>query len=139
MKTGLATQNMREGFKMGDAQEELAEILEEMNNIEKARAVFVTNVKGKDVDWEMSFQFNLDGEEPFYVEIKDQTATISEGTKPDAEIIMSGDSDAIVRVCQGKGDFTHAISREQIKVEQGKVMDVIRLTRAITLVLQSRK
>ena len=51
---------------------------------------------------------------------------------------MSGKSDAIMRICEGKGDFTHAISREQITVEKGKVMDVIRLTRAITIVLKSK-
>ncbi len=134
---GQTNQNTRGEYKMGPAQEKLSEILEYMNTIEKAKSVFVTNVKGKDVDWEMSFQFNLNGEGPFYVEVKNQTASLSEGTKSDAEIVMSGDNDAIVRICEGKGDFTHAISREQIKVEQGKVMDVIRLTRAITLVLQA--
>jgi putative sterol carrier protein len=122
---------------MGPAKDQLAKVLEKMNTIEKAKSIFVTNIGGEDVDWEMSYQFNLDNEEPFYVEIKDRTATISEGTKSDAQVIMSGDNEAIVRICQGKGDFTHAISREQIKVEQGKVMDIIRLTRAITLVLQS--
>ncbi|TFF98667.1 MAG: hypothetical protein EU541_06560 [Promethearchaeota archaeon] len=130
---------MREANKMGDAQEKLNKILEEMNTIKKAKSVFVTNVKGEDINWEMSFQFNLDNEDPFYVEVKDQIATLSKGTKSDAEIVMSGDNDALIRICEGKGDFTHAISREQIKVEQGKVMDVIRLTRAITQVLQAKK
>ena len=49
---------------------------------------------------------------------------------------MTGDSEAIVRICNGKGDFTHAISREKITVEQGKVMDVVRLTRAISTALK---
>ncbi|MHA1499876.1 MAG: hypothetical protein ACTSRT_20285, partial [Promethearchaeota archaeon] len=66
----------------------------------------------------------------------DQKAYISEGIKQDAEIVISGDPNAIVRICEGKGDFTHAISREQITVKKGKVMDVIRLTRAITIVLK---
>jgi putative sterol carrier protein len=85
----------------------------------------------------MSFQFNLDNEDPFYLEIKDQQAKLSIGSKSDAVILLSGDSDAIVKICEGKGDFTHAISREQITVDKGKVMDVIRLTRAITIVLKS--
>ena len=112
-------------------------IIEKMNQIPKAQTVFVTNVAGKDVDWEMDFQFNLDNETPFYLEIKNRKVTITEGTKSDAIIVMSGDPEAIVRICNGKGDFTHAISREQITVKQGKVMDVIRLTRAITIVLQN--
>ncbi len=123
---------------MGPAKENLMQIVERMNNNPKAQAVFVTNVAGKDVDWEMSFQFNLETDEPFYLEIKNRTVYLSDLSKSDAIIVISGKSDAIVRICEGKGDFTHAISREEILVEQGNVMDVIRLTRAITIVLKSK-
>ena len=122
---------------MGQAQEHLTKIVEKMNTNPKAQAVFVTNIAGKDVNWEMSFQFNLDNEDSFFLEIKDQKAILSKGTKPDADIVTSGDPNAIMRICEGKGDFTHAISREQITVNKGKVMDVIRLTRAITIVLKT--
>ena len=122
---------------MGLAKENLTNIVEKMNTIQKAQAVFITNIAGKDVDWEMSFQFNLDNEAPFFLETKNCKTRVSEGTKSDATIVMSGDPNAIVRICEGKGDFTHAISREQITVEKGKVMDVIRLTRAITIVLKT--
>lgn len=122
---------------MGQAKESLKEIIEKMNTNPKAQAVFVTNIAGKDVNWDKSFQFNLDDEVSFFLDIKDKKAEISEGTKLDAEITMSGDPNAIVRICEGKGDFTHAISREQITVNKGKVMDVIRLTRAITIVLKT--
>lgn len=123
---------------MGRAKENLMKIVERMNKNPKAQAVFVTNVAGKDVDWEMSFQFNLDKDEPFFLEIKNRISDLSDGLKSDAFIIMSGKSDAIVRICEGKGDFTHTISREEILVEQGNVMDVIRLTRAITIVLKTK-
>ena len=122
---------------MGQAKDSLSKIIDKLNTIPKAQAVFVTNISGNDVDWEMSFQFNLDGEDPFYLIVKDRTGIISDGTKATAVIVMSGESDAIVRICEGKGDSTHAISREQITVENGKVMDVIRLTRAITIVLKT--
>ncbi|MFX0048669.1 MAG: hypothetical protein ACFE8G_10940 [Candidatus Hermodarchaeota archaeon] len=122
---------------MGLAKEKLTNIVEKMNTIQKAKAVFVTNIAGKDFDWEMSFQFNLDNENPFFLNIKDRKGTITDGTKPDAIIVMSGDPNAIVRICEGRGDFTHSISREEISVEKGKVMDVIRLTRAITIVLKT--
>ena len=123
---------------MGIASESLKNIIEKMNTIEKAQAVFVTNIAGKNVDWEMIFQFNLDNEDPFFVEVKERKAKLSTGTSSDAEIVMTGDNNAIVRICEGKGDFTHAISREQITVKQGKVMDVIRLTRAIIIVLKTK-
>jgi len=123
---------------MGVASESLEKIIEKMNTIEKAQAVFITNVAGKDVDWEMIFQFNLDNEDPFFVEIKERKAKLVAGTASDAEIVMTGDNNAIMRICDGKGDFTHAISREEITVEKGKIMDVIRLTRAITIVLKTK-
>ena len=122
---------------MGVASESLSTIIEKMNNLPKAQQVFVTNIAGKDIDWEMTFQFNLDNEDPFYVEVKDRKANLSNGTTSDPGIVMTGDNNAIVNICQGRGDFTHAISREQITVEKGKVMDVIRLTRAITIVLKT--
>jgi len=123
---------------MGQAKENLSKIIEKLNMNPKAQAVFVTNIAGKDVNWEMSFQFNLDNQGPFFLEIKNRKATLSDGINSDAIILMSGDPTAIVRICEGKGDFTHAISREQITVEKGKVMNVIRLTRAITIVLKTK-
>ena len=123
---------------MGQAKEYLMKIIERMNENPKAQAIFVTNIAGEDVDWEMSFQFNLDNDEPFYLEIKNQKSKVSDGSKSEPIIVMFGKSDAIVRICEGKGDFTHAISREEIMVEKGSVMDVIRLTRAITIVLKSK-
>ncbi len=57
---------------MGAANVNLSNIIEKMNTISKAQQVFVTNIAGKDVDWEMTFQFNLDNEDPFYLEIKER-------------------------------------------------------------------
>lgn len=121
---------------MAEAQKRLSETIEKINDNPKAKAVFVTNMAGKDVDWEMSFQFNLENEEPFYVYIANQKASLEKGTLDDPDIIMTGDPKSIVKICKGQGDFTHAISREEITVEKGKVMDVIRLTRAITTSLR---
>jgi putative sterol carrier protein len=123
---------------LGVARESLIEIAENMTKIPKALQVFVTDIGGKPVNWNIKFQFNLDNEDPFYLEIKDQQIAINTGIIQDAEIVISGDNNAITKICQGKGDFTHAISREEIKIETGKVMDVIRLTRAITIVLKTK-
>jgi putative sterol carrier protein len=100
--------------------------------------LFITDVKGKTVEWDMTFQFNLNNEDPFYLVIKNLKTSVITGTATDAQIVLSGDNEALVRICQGKGDFTHAISREQIIVEKGKVMEVIRLTKAITIVLKTK-
>ena len=122
---------------MGVAYENLGKIIEKMNKTPKAQQVFVTDVSGKPVNWNINFQFNLDAEEPFYLSIQDKKVNLNPGTMAEAEIVMSGDNKSIIKICQGKGDFTHAISREEITVLKGKVMDIIRLTRAITIVLKT--
>lgn len=123
---------------MGVASEALKKIIERMNKISKAQQVFVTDIGGNSVNWNMVFQFNLDNEDPFYLVIENQKVDLKPGTAHETEIVMSGDNNAIVKICNGKGDFTHAISREEITVEKGKVMDVIRLTRAIAIVLKAK-
>ena len=120
---------------MGVAFDSLKPIVEKMNTMDKVNAVFYTNIAGKDVNWDMTFQFDLDNEDPFYVQVKDRKASILSGTASDPEIMMTGDNNSLVKICNGKGDFTHAISREEITVTKGRVLAVIRLTRAINLVL----
>ena len=136
IKRGVINPNMKEVNKMGVAKENLEKIIEKVNQNQKARNVFVTNLAGKDVNWDMSFQFKLDQEDPFYLEISERMGKIHDGQAEDPDIILTGDNEAIVRICNGEGDFTHAISREQITVEKGKVMEVVRLTRAITTALR---
>jgi len=123
---------------LGIASESLSKIVESMSGNAKVEAVFVTNIGGKEVDWDMIFQFNLDNEDSFYVKVKGRKAELINGTTSDPNIIITGDNNAIVKICNGKGDFTHAISREAIKVTKGKIIEVIRLTRAITLVLKTK-
>jgi len=123
---------------LGIASESLSKIVENMSGNAKIEAVFVTNIGGKEVDWDMVFQFNLDNEDSFYLKVKGRKAELINGTTSVPNIIMTGDNNAIVKICNGKGDFTHAISREEIKVTKGKIIDVIRLTRAITLVLKTK-
>lgn len=122
---------------MGEASVSLKQIVEKMNNNPKVQQVFVTDIGGKPINWNMTYQFNLDNEDPFYLIIENQKVSINPGIVQDPKIIMSGDNNAIIKICMGKGDFTHAISREEITVEKGKIMDVIRLTRAITIVLKA--
>lgn len=123
---------------MATAKENLEEIITRMKGNTKVEDMFTTNVGGKDISWDMKFQFNLENEDPFYLEIKDKKAKIADGTATDAGVLLTGDPNSIVNICNGKGDFTHAISREEITVAKGKVMDVIRLTKAITIVLKTK-
>lgn len=123
---------------MGVAKDNLAKIVAGMEGNAKVEDMFTTNVGGKDVAWDKIFQFNLDNEDTFFLEIKDKKAKILDGTSPSAGVVLTGDPNSIVNICNGKGDFTHAISREEITVAEGKIMDVIRLTKAIIIVLKTK-
>jgi hypothetical protein len=123
---------------MTTAKENLQEIITRMKGNTKVEDMFTTNVGGKDISWDMKFQFNLENADPFYLEIKNKEVKIAEGTVLGAEVLLTGDPNSVVNICNGKGDFTHAISREEITVVEGKVMDVIRLTKAITIVLKTK-
>ncbi|MFX1302689.1 MAG: SCP2 sterol-binding domain-containing protein [Promethearchaeota archaeon] len=123
---------------MDTVKDNLKKILLGMEDNLKVEDMFTTNVGGKDVAWDKIFQFNLDNEDPFFLVIKDKKVKITDGTVLDPDVILTGDPNSIVNICNGKGDFTHAISREEIKVAEGKVMDVIRLTKAITIVLKTK-
>jgi putative sterol carrier protein len=123
---------------MGIAKKNLEIIANAINGNKKVEELFTTNIGGKDVAWDMTFQFNLDNEEPFSLIIKNKKTTIENGTLNNPEVVITGNNNLIVNICRGKGDFTHAISREEIVVEKGKVMDVIRLTKAITIALKTK-
>jgi len=51
---------------------------------------------------------------------------------------MPGKTDAIMRICERKGDFTQPSSHEEILVDQGNGMDVIRFKRAIIIVVKTK-
>ncbi len=123
---------------MGVAKENFDKIAEKMNINPKVDQVFITDIAGKPIDWDMVFQFNLDNEDPFFVEIKTRKVKIFDGKASEPDVVMTGNINAVVRICEGKGDFTHAISREEITVEKGKIIEVIRLTRAITTALRTK-
>ncbi len=123
---------------MGTAKDNLKKIVLKMEDNLKVEDMLTTNVGGKDIAWDKTFQFNLDNEDPFFLEIKDKKVKIIDGTVSDAGVLLTGDPNSIVNICNGKGDFTHAISREEITVAEGKVMDVIRLTKAITIILKTK-
>ncbi|MFX1494468.1 MAG: hypothetical protein ACFFBZ_09325, partial [Promethearchaeota archaeon] len=81
---------------MGIAKEKLEKIVEKMNVNPKVEQVFITDIAGKPVDWDMVFQFNLDNEDSFYVEIKTRKAEVLDGKASEPDILMTGDNNALV-------------------------------------------
>ncbi len=118
---------------MTEARTEFTEIIERINKTPKAKKVFESE------DWKIAIQFELDGEDqPFYLVVKDGIGQVITGKKEDADMVITGKNTSIIKTCQGKGDFTHGISREEITIEKGKVFELLRVSRAINAALKEK-
>ncbi len=118
---------------MGEARAESEKILKLINDNPKAQKILVAE------NWNVIFQFDLKTEEPFYIEVKNGKANLTSGKHSNPSLLITGDGEGIARSSRGQGDFTHAISREQIEVKNGKVMELIRYGRAIAAALKGKK
>jgi putative sterol carrier protein len=119
---------------MSEAREGIERIIKLINKTPKAKQVFESE------DWSYTIQFNLDGEnDPFYLVIKNGIGKVIIGEDPNADMVIIGDNNSIVKTSQGRGDFTHGISREEITVEKGKVFELMRVSRAIGVALKEQK
>ncbi|NVM27458.1 MAG: hypothetical protein HWN65_01340 [Candidatus Helarchaeota archaeon] len=119
---------------MGEARTESEKVLKLINENTKAQKIISAE------NWNVVFQFELDGEpEPFYIEIKDGTSNLKSGTHPDPTLIIAGEGGSIARASRGQGDFTHSISREEVEVKKGKIIELIRYGRAIAAALRGKK
>jgi hypothetical protein len=118
---------------MGDAREETEKIVAAINAKPKAQAILAAE------NWNVVFQFDLVGEsEPFYIEIKGGKAIVKGGKHPAPQLFIAGKGTSVARASRGQGDFTHSISREEIEVKKGKVMELIRYGRAIAAALKEK-
>ncbi len=116
---------------MGEARQETEKIVAAINVKPKAQAILSAE------NWNIVFQFDLTGEsEPFYVEIKGGKAVVKGGKHSAPTLFIAGKGASVARASRGQGDFTHSISREEIEVKKGKVMELIRYGRAIAAALK---
>ncbi|MHA1325629.1 MAG: hypothetical protein ACTSR3_20825 [Candidatus Helarchaeota archaeon] len=119
---------------MAEARTESEKIIELINDSPRAKKILTAE------NWNVIFQFELETEpEPFYIEVKDGKAILKDGKHPNPTMLITGDGEGVARASRGQGDFTHAISREQIEVKKGKVMELIRYGRAINAALKDKK
>ncbi len=118
---------------MGEARTETEKILKLINDSPKAQKILAAE------NWNVVFQFELNTEpEPFYVEVKAGKAVLKGGKHSNPTLLITGDGTGVARASRGQGDFTHAISREQVEVRKGKVMELIRYGRAIAAALKEK-
>jgi len=119
---------------MNDGRIEFEKIIDLINKTPKSKQVFESE------DWRYTIQFKLDGEDdPFFLVVKDGIGKVFVGEDINADMLITGDSNSIIKISQGKGDFTHGISREEITVEKGKVFELMRISRAIGVALKEQK
>ena len=83
---------------MGLAKENLEKISAQFTGNAKVAAMFSTNIEGKEIPWEMTFQLTLEGEDPFNLAINGDKATISDGVASNAGVILTGDPNSIVNI-----------------------------------------
>jgi len=120
--------------KVGEGKTESEKILKLINENAKAQKILTAE------NWNVVFQFELDDEpEPFYIEVKDGTVSLQSGAHSDPTLIIAGEGASIARASRGQGDFTHSISREEVEVTKGKIIELIRYGRAIAAALRGKK
>jgi hypothetical protein len=121
-------------LKVGEARTESENIIKLINANIKAQNVLTAE------NWNVIFQFKLDDEpEPFYIEVKNGNATLKSGIHSTPSLLITGEGASVARASRGQGDFTHSISREEIEVKKGKIMELVRYGRAIAAALKDKK
>ncbi len=119
---------------MNEARIEFEKIIDLINKTPKSKQIFESE------DWRYTIQFKLDGEDaPFFLVVKDGIGKLIVGEDANVDMLITGDKNSIIKTSQGKGDFTHGISREEITVEKGKVFELMRISRAIGVALKEQK
>jgi len=131
IKLGLKNLNMKV-VRVGEAKSESQKIIGLINANPKAQKIIAAE------NWDVVFQFKLD-EEPFYIQIQNGKLTLKNGTHSNPTLVITGSGASIARASRGQGDFTHSISREEVEIKKGKVMELIRYGRAIATALKETK
>lgn len=79
-------------------------------------------------DWHSTIQFDLIGEEPFYLTINNGSAVFYEGKADTPDVVLSGRSDTFFDVITGKLDPDEAYTMKKYDVK-GSVVDAMKFRR----------
>ena len=88
--------------------------------------------------WRSIVQFDLMGEEPFYIICEGQRAEFHEGLSDNADVVLSGRSEVFFDVITGKLDPDRAYMMKKYAVK-GSVVDAMKFRRVSEIVEQSHK
>lgn len=89
-------------------------------------------------DWDSIIQFDLIGEEPFYLAISDGSANFHEGKIDNPDVVFSGRSDTFFDVITGKLDPDEAYTMKRYDVK-GSVVDAMKFRRISELTEEKHK
>lgn len=79
-------------------------------------------------DWKSDIQFDLIGEDPFYLQISNASASFHNGKVENPDVVLSGRSDAFFDVITGKLDPDEAYVMKKYDVK-GSVVDAMKFRR----------
>lgn len=80
--------------------------------------------------WNKVFQFNIEGGEPFYIEFKQGSANVVQGSHPAPTATLMMNKDVLVKILKGELDAMAAFIRGQMKIT-GNVIETTSLRRMI--------
>src|SRR5262249_14189552 len=76
--------------------------------------------------WNKTFQFNLEGEPPFYIVLRDGRATLAQGAITDADAVVSAPSALFFQILVKKVSADEAFMNKKYQIH-GSPTDVTRL------------
>ena len=88
--------------------------------------------------WRSVVQFDLIGEEPFYLTLEEQAAEFHEGRSDNPDVVLSGRSEVFFDVITGKLDPDRAYMMKKYAVK-GSVVDAMKFRRISEIVEESHK
>ena len=80
--------------------------------------------------WNKVFQFEVEGMEPFYIEIKSGAANVVQGKHPSPLATLKMNKDILMKVLSGELDAMAAFIRGQMKIT-GNVMETVNLRKIL--------
>ncbi|RLG49750.1 MAG: hypothetical protein DRN96_09105 [Thermoproteota archaeon] len=114
---------------MGRVREEFSKIVEAMNSIEEARKL----LQG----WDKVLQFEIEGEEPFYLKVEGGEAKLFDGKHEKPDLTFKGPEEVFYKMATGELDPTKAYMMRKYQIvgplpeaiKFGRVLDAVRKAR----------
>lgn len=109
---------------MGEGKDELKKVI----------PLFSDNPRAMEImeGWPRTVLFDLEGEEtPFYITVKEGRMSFSEGVPKEADIVVRGEGREFARVVKRERDITHPIAEASLKVDKGKLSQLILFDRIL--------